>query len=122
MSILEATEYAQEQGQFDNFHHAAYKALWKNGKDLGSMDVIQELAQGCGLNWPELSQRLESGHYRATVQEQFQHAMDLGVHGIPAFMIGNSLFTGAQPYQVFQQVMRKALGQDERDTPCTLSP
>ena len=38
--ILEATEYAQQQGRFLEFHHAAYKAYWEDGKDLGDLAVI----------------------------------------------------------------------------------
>ena len=105
---LEATEYAQQQGQFDAFHLAAYKAYWEEGKDLGDLAVIQGLAMGCGLDWPELSERLESGYYRETIDTQFQQATSLGIHGIPAFLIGNQLFTGAQPDDVFKLVAAKA--------------
>ena len=113
MYAMEATAYAQEQGCFDTFHRAAYKALWEEDKNLGDLAVIQELAEGWGLDWPELSRRLESGHYRAALQAQFQQAMDLGIHGIPAFLLENILFTGAQPYQVFRTAAQRALGQHE---------
>ena len=108
MFSLEATEYAQEQGQFDAFHLAAYKAYWEEGKDLGDMAVIEELALECGLDWSELSRRLEGGYYRDTVLTQHQEAVDLGITGIPAFLIGNLLFTGAQPYDIFKLAMARA--------------
>ena len=111
MYALEATEYAQQQGQFSTFHHNMNKALWEDGKNLGDLSVIQEIAEGCDLNWPELSQRLETGYYRPTVQQQFHQAQDLGIHGIPAFLVDNLLFTGAQPYPVFKTVVERALGQ-----------
>ena len=34
---LEATEYAQQQGKFMEFHHAAYKAFWEDRQDLGDL-------------------------------------------------------------------------------------
>jgi predicted DsbA family dithiol-disulfide isomerase len=108
MYALEATEYAQEQGQFDDFHLAAYKAYWEDGKNLGDIAVIEELASKCGLNWPELSERLDSGYYRETVMSQFQQAVNLGIRGIPAFIVGNQLFTGAQPYDIFKLAMARA--------------
>ena len=108
MYALEATEYAQQNGQFDAFHLAAYKAYWEEGKNLGDMTVIRELALECELDWPELSERLESGYYRDTVVAQYQHAVDLGIQGIPAFLIGNQLFTGAQPYEIFKLAMARA--------------
>ncbi len=108
MYSLEATEYAQQHGQFDAFHLAAYKAYWEDGKNLGDLAVIQELALKCGLDWTELSARLESGYYRDTVLTQYQQAINLGIRGIPAFLIGNQLFTGAQPYEIFKLAMARA--------------
>ena len=108
MYILEATEYAQQHGQFDAFHLAAYKTYWEQGKDLGDMAVIQGLALECGLDWPELSDCLQSDYYKDTVVGQYQEAVDLGIHGIPAFLIGNQLFTGAQPYEIFKLALARA--------------
>ena len=108
MYAMEATEHAQQQGLFDTFHLAAYKAYWKDGKNLGDLAVIEELALECGLDWSVLSERLESGYYRDTILAQYQEAVDLGIQGIPAFLIGNQLFTGAQPYEIFKLAMTKA--------------
>jgi predicted DsbA family dithiol-disulfide isomerase len=108
MYSLEATEYAQEQGEYEEFHHALYKTYWEDRKNLGDLAVIQEVAEQTGLNWSELSQRLESGHYRDSVMSQFQEAMGLGIRGVPAFLIGNQMFTGAQPYEVFKMAMARA--------------
>ena len=108
MYALEATEYAQEQGQFYSFHLAAYKAFWEDRKDLGDKEVLLKLALECGLDRDELSQRLESGHYRDTVLAQYRQAIDLNIRGVPAFLIGNQLFTGAQPYEIFKLAMARA--------------
>ena len=108
MYALEATEYAQQQGQFNAFHHAAYEAYWTDGKNLGDLELIREITLKCGLDWPELSERLESGYYRDAVLAQYQQAVNLGIRGIPAFLIGNQLFTGAQPYEIFQLAIVRA--------------
>ena len=108
MYALEATEHAQQQGKFDVFHLAAYKAYWEDGKDLGDLGVIEELTVASGLDWPELAERLESGYYRDTILAQYREAIDLGIRGIPAFLIGNQMFTGAQPYEVFELAHARA--------------
>ncbi len=105
---LEATEHAQQLGLFDPFHRAAYKAYWEHGKDLGDMDVIRDLALQCSMDWDDLSGKLESGYYRETVLSQYREAMDLGIRGIPAFIVGNQLFTGAQPYEIFKLAVARA--------------
>ena len=112
MDALEATEYACEQGRFDPFHRGLYKAYWEQGSDLGDLEVIRAVAEECGLDWPELKERLTTGSYRDAVTGQYQEAMKLGIRGIPAFLIGNTLFTGARPYEVFKVVVETVLERD----------
>ncbi len=109
MYALEATEYAQQQGKFLEFHDAAYRAMWEHRQDLGDLAVIEEISNGVGLDTPELLQRLESQHYTSTVMAQYQEALHYGVNGIPTFLVGNLLFTGAQPYEVFKMAMDRVL-------------
>ena len=107
--VLEASEYAKEQQCFDDFHHAVYRAYWEDKKNIGDLEVLGEIARGSGLNWPELRDRLESGYYSETVMSQYQEAIGLGIKGIPAFLIDNFLFTGAQNYEVFKMVMKRVM-------------
>lgn len=106
---LAATEFAQEQGAFDPFHRAMYKAYWEDLKDIGDFDVIRGAAEECGLDWNLLEDRLRSGHYEQTIMNQFQEGLSIGVRGIPGFVIGNVLFTGARPYGIFKAVMDRVL-------------
>jgi predicted DsbA family dithiol-disulfide isomerase len=109
MYALEATEYAKNHGKFEPFHRLMYKAVWEDGKDIGDLAVIQEAAEESGLNWTELKDRLETRQYEKVVMEQYQQAMDMGIEGVPGFVIGNFMFTGAQPYDVFQDVVNRVL-------------
>ena len=109
MHILEATEYAQQQGKFMEFHHAAYQAYWEDRKDLGDLAVIEEVADSVSLNSAELLHHLETGQHTETVMTQYQQALQYGIRGIPTFVVGNLLFTGAHPYEIFQSAMKKVL-------------
>ena len=109
MYALEATEYAQQNGRFLEFHRAAYRAYWEEGKDLGDVAALAEIARSVSLNSADLLERLKTGFYASTVTNQYQEALGYGIRGIPAFVVGRFLFTGAQPYQVFQQAMVRAL-------------
>ncbi len=64
---LEATEYAQQQGKFMEFHHAAYKAFWEDRQDLGDLAVLEEVARSVDLNSTEMIERLESKYYAEAV-------------------------------------------------------
>ena len=106
---LEATEYAQQHGKFIEFHHAAYKALWEDGKDIGQIEVLEGIANSVGLEGEDMSRALESGTHSQTVMAQYREALQYGINGIPTFLVGNLLFTGAHPYPIFKQAMERFL-------------
>ena len=112
MYALEATEYAQQHGKFLEFHQSAYQALWSEGRDLGDLTVIGEIAEGVGLDSGDLVTSLEQQTYTSTVMSQYQEAINHGIRGIPTFLVGNLLFTGAHPYPVFQEAMKRLQGND----------
>ena len=109
LNSLQATEYAQEQGKFMEYHHAAYEAYWDHRADLGDPSALADIGSSVGLDGDELKERVESGHYAQKVVDQYHEALGYGIRGIPTFVFDNLLFTGAQPYEVFQRVMDKAL-------------
>ena len=113
------TEYAKQFGTADEFHHAAYKAFWEDGVNLGDFDVLAEIATGVGLDWDDILPKLESREYDRLIQDQFDEGMQLGVSGVPGFLIDDKFwFTGAQPIEMFRLAAKKALeirepGQDK---------
>jgi predicted DsbA family dithiol-disulfide isomerase len=107
--ILEASEHAQQEGKFLEFHHAAYRAYWEDGQDLGDLEIIEDLARRVSLDSAQLRERLESGYYTSNVMGQYQQALQYGIRGIPTFVVGNLLFTGAHPYGIFQSAMGRVL-------------
>ena len=83
----EATAFAKDKGRDGEFHHAAAKAYWEDGVDLGNREVLLNLGAECGLDTGELSAALESGQYRQYVLDEDQAARDLGVFGTPTYRI-----------------------------------
>lgn len=105
---LQIAEYARENGHSSVFHDATNKAYWENGKDIGKMSVLREIIEEAGMNWSEIEKFLKDQRYWPKVMEQYQEAQDLGFTGIPAFVIGEFGFTGAQPLEIFRMVLQKA--------------
>ena len=83
----EATAYAREKGRDGEFHHAAVRAYWETGVNLGDLAVLKGLAEESGLDWTELGPRLESGYYRQRVLEQYEDARRQGVGGTPTYQV-----------------------------------
>ena len=93
------------------FHHAAYKAFWDDRQDIGRIEVLKDIADGVGLDGEDMTRALEEGTHSNTVMAQYREALQYGINGIPTFLVGNLLFTGAHPYPIFKQAMERYLGQ-----------
>ena len=108
---LEATEYAQQHGKFLEFHHAAYKAFWEDRQDLGQLEVLHAVAHSVDLDGDDMVKHLEEKTYAKTVMDQYQEALKYGISGIPTFLVGNLLFTGAHPYPIFKSAIERYLAE-----------
>ncbi len=106
---LEVAEYAKEQGTFDQFHLAVFKAYWEEAKNIGLRSVIRKIVQECGLNANEVERCLDKGRYTQAIKTQSEEAKQSGVNGIPAYVVGGFLIEGVQPYEFFQRAVEAAL-------------
>jgi predicted DsbA family dithiol-disulfide isomerase len=72
--------------------------------------VLKSIAIGVGMDWEDILPKLESREYDRLIQDQFDEAIQLGVTGVPGFLIDDRLwFTGAQPMEMFRLAAKKAL-------------
>jgi predicted DsbA family dithiol-disulfide isomerase len=106
---LEVSEYAKEQGKFDQFHLAVFKAYWEEANNIGLRSVIREIVQECALDADEVERCLDEGRYTRAIKTQSEEAKRSGINGIPAYNVGGFLFEGVQPYQFFQRAVEAAL-------------
>jgi predicted DsbA family dithiol-disulfide isomerase len=106
---LEVAEYAKRQGKFDQFHLAVFKAFWEESKNIGLRSVLFEIVRECGIDPGGVERCLDEGRYTPVVIKQSEDAKRLGINGIPAYIIGDCIIEGIQPYQVFQRAIETAL-------------
>lgn len=103
---LEASEYARERDKHEAFHRAVFHRFYGEGKDLEDWKVLRDAATEVGLDPDAMQETTETGRYREVVDIHIQNAYHLGITGVPAYVLGDRyLIMGAQPYQVFEQVM-----------------
>ena len=107
---LEVAEYAKEQGKFDQFHLAVFKAYWEEAENIGLRSVIREIVEECGLDADEVERCLDEGRYTQAIKTQSEEAKRSGINGIPAYVVGGFLIEGVQPYQFFQRAVEEAVG------------
>lgn len=102
---LEATEYAKEVGRDEPFHQNVFKAYWEDGLDIELPEVLRKVAEQSGIEWNGMEQALKDRRFQIPVEESMEEAVQMGINAIPAFIMGNRGFMGAQPYEIFTRLL-----------------
>jgi len=108
----EAAQCANSQGKFWQYHDK----LFENQRAL-QPDNLKQYAQELGLDGDKFATCLDSGEFRAEVDEDQKAGQRLGVTGTPAFFINGRFLNGAQPFEAFQTII-----EDELDRKGVSSP
>jgi len=104
--VLESSEFARENGKFDEFHEEVFHSYFTLGKDIGQIDVILEMGRTVGLDSDQLKTALTEGQYLPRLQESQLEAAKWGVTAAPTFIIeGKDYIVGAQPIEVFRNAL-----------------
>jgi predicted DsbA family dithiol-disulfide isomerase len=110
----EATEFAREHGRAIEFHKIIFRNVYAEGKDISQWDTVRSAAQEAGLDDEAMQRDVESGRYTESVNEQVQWAYQIGVSGVPTYVINDRYaLVGAQPYEVFKSALAQILRQKD---------
>ncbi|WP_426454339.1 DsbA family oxidoreductase [Paenibacillus sp. S-38] len=103
------THYAKEQGKGNELAERLFRAYFTESKHLGDHEVLASLAAEVGLDAAAAAAVLRSGEYAKHVRGDEQEASELGVRGVPFFVIDRKYaVSGAQPSSVFLDTLNKA--------------
>lgn len=103
-SAAEAANCAGEQDAYWEYHDKLFSGQY----GLGS-DAYQRYASDMGLNKAAFEECLESRRFQDEVEADYNYARNLGISSTPTFFINGIPLIGAQPFEVFQDVIEKEL-------------
>ena len=125
----EATEYARqhgnparinspiqrdERGKGNEFHKVVFRKVYADGQDPSQWEVLRAAAEEVGLDADAMQREVENETYTAAVVDQVRWAYQIGVTGVPTYVINNRYgIVGAQPYEVFKSALEQIANQKE---------
>ena len=102
----EATEYAREHSKALEFHHVVFRKVYADGQDISKWEVLRSAAEEVGLDANDMQTVVDNGKYTAEVAEQVRYAQEIGVTGVPTYVINDRYaIVGAQPYEAFKRTL-----------------
>lgn len=90
-----------------------FDAYFGKNLKLADHDVLLNVAKETGLNLTKVKEVLESNAFYDEVRADEDFIMKQGVNAVPFFIIDNKGIMGAQPKNVFKQVITEALQNDQ---------
>jgi predicted DsbA family dithiol-disulfide isomerase len=86
-----------------------FSAYFEQGRHVGHEDDLLAVAAEAGLDAEEARKALADGTYRNAVQADIAAAQQIGIQGVPFYIIGEKYgVSGAQSPEVFGEALRRA--------------
>lgn len=99
-----AAHCAGEQGAYFPFHDALFSY------ELGlNREAYLTYAERLGLDVTAFQTCLDEARYAEKVRDNLNYGLSLGVSSTPTFFVNGLIIIGAQPFEVFKQVIDKEL-------------
>lgn len=99
---------------FFKWHEALFNAQDGENAGFGNMESILKLIEDKlpGIDSTKIKNQIESkkAEYQKDLDDDKAEAGKFGINGTPAFVIGEQSFQGAQPLNVFTQIIDVELG------------
>src|SRR5262245_23069327 len=94
---FEGYQYAREHGKGNEYNHRLPEAFFVEARDIGVIDVLTDLADEVGLDRRKFEEALRTRRYREAQRRALLHAYEeVGVAGVPLFVIGDRMLSGVQ--------------------------
>jgi predicted DsbA family dithiol-disulfide isomerase len=93
-------------GKSSELKEALMKAYFTDGIDLSKEENVLQVVENCDLNKLEAQEILQSDKFSNEVDEDIYHASQIGVRGVPFFVLNNQFaISGAQEDSVFENAL-----------------
>jgi predicted DsbA family dithiol-disulfide isomerase len=104
----ELGKWADTQPGGEALHDALFRAYFVEARDISQPAVLLEIVERAGLPVDAAREVLERRTFRAAVDADWEASRRLGVTGVPTFVAGRYGVVGAQPYEVLEELVRRA--------------
>jgi len=105
------SHFAKKHGRQDAVEERLFKAYFTEGKNTADHGTLVSLAVEAGLNAEEVRAMLAGTEFSDDVNRDIYEASQVGARGVPFFVFDNKYaVSGAQPSELFLQVLNKVSG------------
>src|SRR5690606_7115495 len=111
-------QFAKTKNLGNEAEERLFRAFFTEGKSIADLDTLTQLGKDIGLDEQELQAAFTDKKYAELVQKDIQEAREIGVTGVPFFVIDRKYaVSGAQPPQVFLETLQQSFAEWRKMNP-----
>lgn len=103
----EGAKFAEQHGKADAYHDAVFKAQFQEDRDINDLDTLTVIAEAVGLDGSAFRRSVENREFEQAILEDRQTAEQIGITGVPCFIVNEQGVMGAQTYDSLAALLNK---------------
>ncbi|HVE81842.1 MAG TPA: 2-hydroxychromene-2-carboxylate isomerase [Myxococcales bacterium] len=98
---------AEEQGKAGAYAHAAFTAIWAEGKDLSGPEGLAEVLRSVEMDPGRALERAAAQEIKDALKRNGEEAVRRGSFGAPTFFVGEEMFVGNDRLQFVERALAR---------------
>ena len=99
--------YAKRQGDFRAYHDAVYERFWRRELDIENPEIVKHVLTEVGVDASGFLDYL-NGAGRQEYERGIAEAEEIGVFGVPSYVVNGELFWGAERIDLVRERLADA--------------
>ena len=92
--LMRGAIYAKENNILENYNKCMFNAMWVNNINLNEPSNIIRVLDNSNLNSKDFLKAAEDEEIKNKLKQNTSKAVDLGMFGVPSFVVNGELFFG----------------------------
>lgn len=105
---LELGVWIEEQGKGPDYRDALFDFYFHRLQDIGDEEVLSAIAESIQVSSEDAQRCMGDRTMKSTIDAQIFEARQLGISGVPSYIIGKEYVSGAQPYGLIREIYQRA--------------
>jgi len=102
----ELAKWAETKETTEDIHMLLYKAYFVDNHNLSDIDYLVTIAEKADLQGDEAREVLEKRTMKNLIDEDWSLSREMGITGVPTFLVGKQAVVGFQPYEALDQLIK----------------
>ncbi|WNB90717.1 DsbA family protein [Bacillus sp. NEB1478] len=106
--------FSKRHGKEKEYAHRVFTSFYQEGKDIGTIEVLRNIAEEVGMDGRAFEESLHSREFRSEREEYLRMASEEGdITAVPTMCIGDRVLKGLHPQANIERALRGAV-RDEK--------